>query len=263
MTEFQLHIRVFGFRIPSGETLIVDDDFVFQAIGSDDNPTVFALFRVSEDTDTEYRNCLLRLEKFADCYTFASGSAVRIDSGYGRSPIKDGVTLRLGFHGELSIQELVKPEKARKQFDDAVGLARLSLPKYLQIALTFYSRSRYEQVMDEVLIDLITALESMFLVENLELHYRLSLRVAYFLYPHDERQRKETFDLVYDMYKLRSKIVHGQSMSFSEKESAQLDELCGVVRKAISRLILMRSIAQKKNVLISMIDSIMMCSSPM
>lgn len=71
--------------------------------------------------------------------------------------------------------------------------------------------------METRLVNFSIALESIFSTDNIELSYRISLRVS-FLLGNNSAERKEIFENVKGIYNIRSKIVHGSVLRKKEKD---------------------------------------------
>jgi hypothetical protein len=80
---------------------------------------------------------------------------------------------------------------------------------YLRNAIDYYHRSLGDIRLEERLIDLMIALESLFSLEVSELRLRYSLRASFFLGAGQERETTSIFSNIYDLYDKRSKVVHG------------------------------------------------------
>jgi hypothetical protein len=94
-----------------------------------------------------------------------------------------------------------------------------------------YSRNDWE---DQV-IDLMIGFECLFLRDNAELNYKLSLRTAIFL---SELGTKEVFDFIKDAYGMRSKIVHGSVVKKEKREViAYTERLRELLRQALFKYI--------------------------
>jgi len=79
--------------------------------------------------------------------------------------------------------------------------------------------------LEDRLIDYMIGLEALYLPDgNLELSFRLSLRIA-FLLRTDPSERKETYYFVKKMYGTRSDIVHGKKRKLTKDEVGKLEEL--------------------------------------
>ena len=77
----------------------------------------------------------------------------------------------------------------------------------LNIAIDRFNSS-YRGRYDDMLIDQMIALESLYIGDNQELTYKLALRAA-FLLGGGQRERRKIFDRLKKAYGIRSKIVHG------------------------------------------------------
>lgn len=129
----------------------------------------------------------------------------------------------------------------------------------LHIPVNRFYESYLRDTIEDKIIDLMIALESIFLEANIqgELRYRMALKIASLLgnnYP----ERKRIFKFMINAYDLRSKIVHGGSMpkiKINEKEYSPIDfafELEDIVRKSLVKLCL--DFSGSKNDLIEAIN---------
>ncbi|CAM4458818.1 HEPN domain-containing protein [Paenibacillus xylanexedens] len=67
--------------------------------------------------------------------------------------------------------------------------------------------------LEQAILSVITALEALLVTGSDQVSYRVSLNAS-LLIEEDETKRKQTFDLIKDMYNLRSKVVHGDISGF-------------------------------------------------
>lgn len=85
--------------------------------------------------------------------------------------------------------------------------------KYLQIAMEYFLEGCLKEANDNdemADLDFIIGLEALYLTEEQELKYKFANRVAILLgNPEQEEERKELQEYAENVYKLRSKIVHG------------------------------------------------------
>lgn len=78
---------------------------------------------------------------------------------------------------------------------------------------------------EDRLLDYMIGLEALYLLDgNNELTFRLSLRISFLLYK-DPAERKDVYHFVKNMYKIRSKIVHGDKPKIAKDEMDKLEEL--------------------------------------
>jgi len=68
--------------------------------------------------------------------------------------------------------------------------------------------SSYVEHLEDILVDQIIALESLYLGDDKELRYKIAIRAA-FLIAKGKKERKRVFKLLREAYKARSKIIHG------------------------------------------------------
>ena len=73
-----------------------------------------------------------------------------------------------------------------------------------------------EKDLENKMIDFFVAFEALYLVEKLELSYRLALRTATLL-GESSQEKKEIFSFMRDAYNLRSQIVHGDPPKIRKK----------------------------------------------
>lgn len=78
---------------------------------------------------------------------------------------------------------------------------------YVRNALEYFYKSLGEDDLKKRLIDLVISLESLF-SPGIEIRYRVSLRMATLL-GYIGKDKKRVFDIVYDFYNKRSRMVHG------------------------------------------------------
>lgn len=103
-------------------------------------------------------------------------------------------------------------------------------------ALHWFYKSYHEFYGDDRLLDLVIALESLFLKgdsEKQSLRYKLAIRSAFHL-AESEPERKETFDFITKVYKLRNKITHGDKVPDYDAPNI-LPQLEDIVRKALAK----------------------------
>jgi len=102
--------------------------------------------------------------------------------------------------------EFVKYWKFFKDISENVGKH-----EYINIALRRFNYALIESEQEDKLIDIMIALEALYLKELDELKYRLSLRIAILLGKTDE-QRMIIKNFIGESYKVRSMVVHGKKI---------------------------------------------------
>lgn len=126
---------------------------------------------------------------------------------------------------------------------------KVSDKKFLSIAIRHFKQSLDKQNHEDKIIDLITCAEALFLNElggyQGELKYRLSERAAFFL-SDKPKERIRLFNLIKNIYDVRSKIVHGSDNKLKlpkrpdgeEYEIRELSDLANdLIRQALKRFI--------------------------
>ena len=245
---------VSGITLPA-EGFVVEKDF--RLVASKEKsplPRVFAIFQIPDDSERTRNNCLNRLNRFLDCYSFHTGFPADFSQYYAVSPMREvsgEATWSPGFE-EVRVNIGVAPDRAEGVLSASVDMCGRRYQEYLQNALTFYRRSLLARTNDEALIDLITALESMFSLESQEIRYRLSLRVACFVAGMDAKLRKQVYDTVHEMYGKRNRIIHS-GKSTDGVTLGEIGTLRDFVRISISKLM---EITQTKKDVVAGIDSV-------
>jgi Apea-like HEPN len=97
-------------------------------------------------------------------------------------------------------------------------------------AAAFYRNGYNSDNADLALISFTTCLESLFSTVEQELSFRLSLRVATFL-ADENAKRKQLFEEAKDVYRIRSKVVHGAKIH-KDSETAAIILVDGVLPNA-------------------------------
>ncbi len=118
---------------------------------------------------------------------------------------------------------------------EALGFAATSGPRICELdrqesfnrlsnALRLYTSALDMTPVDVAVVVFVSVLEGLFTTAIQELGYRLALSVSYYL-DSEANNRLKTFELVRELYTVRSKIVHGDKLVDSEEASAiQLTE---------------------------------------
>lgn len=135
-------------------------------------------------------------------------------------------------------------KKKFPEFWERIKYIFIKEPRNLDIPLDRFTDSYFRDTIDDKIIDLMIALESLFLREDKELRYRLSLRIPFFLCDtYTERKNMQIF--IKKAYDLRSTAVHGgvfpSKIRVNKIEYKLIDfvfELEDIVRKSIVKLCL-------------------------
>lgn len=78
----------------------------------------------------------------------------------------------------------------------------------LRTAWMHFSKAVVCDFHEDILLQLVMALEALYLEDEAELRLKLALRVARHI-SRDDSDRRDVYDIVYNAYKLRNEIVHG------------------------------------------------------
>jgi hypothetical protein len=110
----------------------------------------------------------------------------------------------------------------------------------LIIALRRFSMAMNRDVVADKLLDLMVSAEALFLEGSAELNYRLAVRAAALL-GKDSAEKESIYKFFKEMYKIRSKLVHGQMTfkdfaKFYEKHEADIDLLSRYIRESLLKL---------------------------
>lgn len=126
-------------------------------------------------------------------------------------------TILWGHHrAELNLEDL---ESAKRLLPRVEALEAQEKFSRVGNALLFYRNGCNSDNPDLALMAFATCLESIFSTAEQELSYRLSLRVATFL-ADKNTDRQELFQECKEVYKIRSKVVHGAAISRDSEQAA-------------------------------------------
>lgn len=106
-----------------------------------------------------------------------------------------------------------------KHFDVFMGLLMAESYSRMANALRLHSAAVHTRNCDLALLGFVGAIESLFSIAPQELSFRLSLLVAKF-FGGDSGQQRQLFDRVRALYKVRSKIAHGDKIASTEEAAA-------------------------------------------
>jgi len=134
--------------------------------------------------------------------------------------------------------KLTKDEAIEFQsFWNARNKTQLSEKNFLSVSIRRFSQSNERDNIEDKVIDLMIAAESIFLSSGGsfqgELKYRLSHRASMFIEDDVEKQ-KYVFDFMQKSYDVRSSIVHGSTPKLPKKIDGSeytLEEFCGDIEK--------------------------------
>jgi hypothetical protein len=124
---------------------------------------------------------------------------------------------------------------------------------YLKIALSRFDDSYKRRKLQDKLADFMIALEALYLSDNKELTYKLSLRVAILLGKNEEDRKRIRRD-VSSLYELRSDIFHGGDKPIKEEQVRMLEEF---LRLSLVKFLLLSRYFKKQELMEKFDESLM------
>jgi len=243
--EWQFCFFVKGLVAPEKE--VIFDDILIKGMPPSDDASVF--FKVSTRNEEEkddlrdnlrndLRNIILVYDLVANRHVeVLSGSSYRkIDSEHAFGDKRLCMHLRLipVFNEEERKKNIPTLEKAITKYKEIKDVFQQKKERFLKNAIDYYSRSLGDNLLEEKLIDLMIALESLFSKETQELRLRISQRASFFL-GGNESELPKIFRDIYSLYDKRSKVVHGTEDV--KLEWIEIENLKDYVRESIKRFI--------------------------
>jgi hypothetical protein len=210
-------------------------------------------FKASVKTDNEEeiekleKSLMNALRDIALIYTLTANTAVNLLPGRSKSRIDSEhqfgdkrLCMRLGmipvFDEDRRKKDIPILEKTLKKYEEVkASIFRQKKKRFLKNAMDYYSRSLGDDLLEEKLVDLMIALESLFSKETQELRLRISQRASFFLCVGQENTQPEIFKDIYNLYGKRSKVVHGTEDV--KLERTEIKRLENYVRDSIERFI--------------------------
>lgn len=129
------------------------------------------------------------------------------------TPLKGDETIPIE-RTQIILKHIVSEDQKMKEVDEASKIfssidwsAKKNL--WLSLALDYYNRACEKHTAEERLIDCIVACEALCSRENIEIGYRLSMRIASLL-GKNSRERNKIREIVHRAYDERSRILHGK-----------------------------------------------------
>lgn len=125
--------------------------------------------------------------------------------------------------------------------------------KFLRLALKYYRKARLMKELEDRLINYFIALESLYSKDNTEITFKFSRRMALLL-GKNSLARKKLVEKGNSMYRLRSKIVHGNESSMDLKQILEIDEW---VKNSILAFVSLMSYYTSKKTILEKLDDAM------
>jgi hypothetical protein len=172
---------------------------------------------------------------YADVMAGRSAAKISSDYPFGSKKLCGDFRLIPGFDEEQRRKEIPIIEKTITKYEAVKPIFQSKAKGFLKNAIDYYYRSLKDELLEEKIIDLMIALESLFSNEKDELGLRYSLRTAFFLGVGREAERPDIFRKVQTLYGKRSIVVHGTRIA--DLEYNDILTFQEYVREAIKRLI--------------------------
>jgi hypothetical protein len=246
--ELHIHFRVKGLIAPI-EGLKYNKIWIK---GLEGNEALISLIEHTEkDSQAETLAKLkTELDNIAEIYGIVTNRYFKIlDTSF--EILRDGNVKVVGaeliakhvINNESRVKNVPQIEKALKKHDELHGIFSQKEKFFLRNAIDYYTRSLKDYRLEEKLLDLMIALESLFSSEKDELGYRYSLRASSLLSICQEAKRKAVYDNTHYLYNQRSIVVHGvKKIDLDYKSIVFLQQN---VREAIKRMVHMDMPKQK------------------
>ena len=232
-----------------GKTLLIIDYSVFPIFHTPFDPTT---------TIQEYRKLLNRTfrveingDKSADSYvadfseeffcqalSLACNSAVQAALKWRFLADDEIFNLNYGTGGSIRISGLFgdsveagqsEIDKAKCLYHNLINL-NSKIQGKLQIAIDRWIKSKTNQTPEDKIIDLAIAFEALYLPDMSESTFKFAVRASWHL-GEDRRERVELFEVFKELYKYRSRIVHGGE----RKENVMIEGESVPIKKLIMR----------------------------
>jgi hypothetical protein len=246
LEDWQIGFVVKGLRAPS--EVFINDNILIKGTPHDDAYVFLKSSIHDEEEQDEFREKMtLFLRELMATYGFVNNVHTEILGGTIMGKITSENPFGYAKYPPNTITMIAMPTE--KQRRDNVPILKRTIEIYdcvkksqaekgfLRNAIDYYYRSLGDLRLEEKLIDLMIAFESMFSGGRNagELRLRYALRASFFLSIGQETKRSTIFKDVYDLYNKRSAVVHGTGGV--KLDSAEISVFQKHVREAIKRFI--------------------------
>lgn len=120
---------------------------------------------------------------------------------------------------------------------------------YWDIAYNEYLSGLYCSFLEEAIVHLITAIEALVITGDYKISYRTAL-YASLLNSNNAEEQGEIFNLIKELYNLRSKVVHGDDKALKNKfKDIELYDKMFRLRKIVSNLLYITYSKNKKDII--------------
>lgn len=111
-------------------------------------------------------------------------------------------------HSSFTTIDETRIEKIKDRYKELINLS-LDVAEKLQIPIDRWIRSKTSQTPEDKIIDVAIALEALYLPDAGESTFKLAVRASWYL-GEDQESRTKLFEVFKELYKYRSKVVHGK-----------------------------------------------------
>jgi hypothetical protein len=242
----QVGFWVRGLVAPEKE-IVFDDWVLIRGMPPSDDASVFFKVTMQKEEEREKltNDCLNSLKNLLQIYGLVSDNYAKVPSGWASAKISSehpfgslehlGGSLVAVLDENQRNRQIPNLKKTIEKYDSTKSIFQNKNQAFLKNAIDYYYRSLGDDRLEEKLIDLMIALESLFSKENDELALRYSLRAAFLLGVGKEDERSLIVENMKKLYRKRSKVVHGTGavdLSYQEMDTFQR-----FVKEAIKRML--------------------------
>jgi len=221
--EWQVVFKVKGLVAPE-EGVLIDDKIIVRGVPPGDDAYVYfrAKIHSEEEKDSFREDSENTLKDILKVYGLITTHYAGLPSS--RMTIMSKVSSEEPFGSmkrtpEGGLYPFFRDEKRREnihlikrtiaKYQSVKQIFENEAKLYLRNAIDYFYHALNNIRPEERLIDLMIAMESLFSRQPQELRLRISLRGAFLLSIGKENKRSDIFKRIYDLYAIRSKIVHG------------------------------------------------------
>jgi len=145
-------------------------------------------------------------------------------------------------HQKAPLFEQTDVRQAASLYQTIEGIFSNSQLERLKQALRFYAQTLFIDQWDLIFVMCWQSLEALFSLEPFEVSHQLSERAACILHPPGQA-RKEAYEMLKNLYRVRSNIMHGRSVGRSEEKMNQnLKDLSNIARNILKKILKSRQL---------------------
>lgn len=153
------------------------------------------------------------------------------------------------YNGISKAQSKQELEESTNMFNKITSLR--TKHKYLAIAMLMYYRGASTYELLEDFIDLITAMEALYVAREQSKGHVIAKRASAWLF--NQLQSSDTYTRLRDLYRLRNKIVHGKNLTVQYDDKFFLE---GIVRQSLKKFIALAENGMSKKQILAQMDKV-------